>query len=156
MLRKKYKVVSLGDRHSLIHLSDRVALITKALKRPGKDGRRARVVSAYFGFDTQDEAISFVARLRRQFPASYCKVRAGQRLGTAAEVKVREFAGLERFTWEVAATPVIVAPVVVARARADLFGDDLAIASNVVSFGRTEAPLANRVRPLCVAGRSID
>ena len=156
MLRKKYKVVSLGDRHALIHLSDRVALITKALKRPGKDGRRARVVSAYFGFDTQDEAISFVARLRRQFPASYCKVRAGQRLGTAAEVKVREFAGLERFTWEVAATPVIVAPVTAARARADLFGDDLAIASNVVSFGRNEAPLANRTRPLCVAGKSID
>ena len=156
MLRKKYKVVSLGERHSLIHLSDRVALITKALKRPGKDGRRARVVSAYFGFNTQDEAIAFVARLRRQFPSCYCKVRAGQRLGTAIEVKVRAFDELERFAWELAATPAAAAPVTAARARADLFGDDLAIASNVVSFGRLGAPLANRTRPLCVAGKSID
>jgi len=63
---------------------------------------------------------------------------------------------LERFTWELAVTPVIAPPVTAARARADLFGTELAIASNVVSFGRNEAPLANRTRPLCVAGKSID
>jgi len=156
MLRKKYKVVSLGDRHALIHLSDRVAILTKALKRPGKNGRRARLISAYFGFNSQDEAIAFVAQLRRQFPNAYCQIRGAQRLDAAVEVKVRQFEGLERFTWELAVTPVIAPPVTAARARADLFGTELAIASNVVSFGRNEAPLANRTRPLCVAGKSID
>jgi len=156
MLRKKYKVVPLGDRHSFIHLTNRVAVITKALKKPGKDGRRARVISAYFGFDTQDEALSFVARLRRQFPASYCQVRPAQRLGTAIEVKVRQFEGLERFTWELATAPAIAAPVSPEKARADLFGAEVAIASNVVQFGRPKASLANRDRPTCVAGRSID
>jgi len=153
MLRPTYTVVSLGDRHALVKINDRIAVITQALKRPGKNGRRARLVGAYFGFATQDEAIAFVAGLRRQFPKAYCQVRFGQRLGAAVEVKVRAFEGLEMFTWKLAARPVVISP---ERARADLFGPELAIASNVVLFERPKAGLANRDRPKRVAGLSID
>jgi len=148
MLRPTFKVISLGDRHAFIKLSARVAVITQSLKRAGKGGRRARLVSAYFGFNTQDEAVEFVARLRRYFPSAYCQVRKGQRLEAAFEVKVREFKGLEMFTWEVA-TPAAAVP---EQAKAELPKVEVAIASNVASnvvqFGRS--------RPKQVAGRSID
>jgi len=153
MLRPTYTVVSLGDRHALVRINERIAVITQALKRPGKNGRRARLVGAYFGFATQDEAIAFVAGLRRQFPKAYCQVRFGQRLGAAVEVKVRAFEGLEMFTWKLAARPVVISP---ERARADLFGPELAIASNVVLFERPNSVQFGRPRPKQVAGLSID
>jgi len=152
MLRKKYTVISLGDRHAFVKISSRVAVITQALKRAGKGGRRARLVSAYFGFNTEDEAIAFVTRLRRYFPNAYCQVRKGQRLEAAFEVKVREFKGLEMFTWEVA-TPAAAVP---EQAKAELPKVEVAIASNVVQFERPKAALANRDRPKRVAGLSID
>jgi len=110
MQRQSFKVVSLGDRHALIKLSDRIALITKSLKRPGKGGRRAAVVSAYFGFATADEAQSFIRSLRGYFPKAFCQLRKAERLSTAFEVKVRSFPALERFAWTVATQPAIVTP----------------------------------------------
>jgi hypothetical protein len=98
MTRKTYKVTALADRHAFIKLTGRIAIIIKALQRPGKNGRRARVVAAYFGFNSQDEAIAFITGLRKYFPKAYCQARPGQR-ATAIEVKIRSFEGLERFTW---------------------------------------------------------
>lgn len=157
MTRPTYKVTALADRHSFIKLSDRIAIITKALTRPGKNGRRARVVSAYFGFSSQDEAIAFITGLRRYFPKAFCQARPGQRLATAVEVKVRAFEGLERFTWELAAKPAIVATDITSeQAKADLFPAPVAIASNVVKFpSRPGAALANRDRPTRVASGGV-
>jgi len=62
-------------------------------------------------------------------------------------VKVRAFEGLERFTWELAAVPAIVVPITPEQAKADLFGDELAITSNVVKFGHPSSIPANRSRP---------
>jgi hypothetical protein len=49
MQRSTSKVISLGDRHSFIRIAAHVGVITATLKRPGKNGRRARLVSAYAG-----------------------------------------------------------------------------------------------------------
>lgn len=79
--KARLKVVCLGDRFSLIQLSPRSAYITKALKRPGKGGRLARIQSAYFGFDNYDSAIKFAKRLPKAV------VRFSKRLETVYEVK---------------------------------------------------------------------
>lgn len=107
MQRQTYRVTTLSDRHAFIKLSDQIALITQALKRPGKAGRRARVVSAYFGFATESEAIAFIAKLRGSFPKVFCQMRPAQRLTTAIEVKVRAFDGLEKFAWLLSQQAVI-------------------------------------------------
>jgi hypothetical protein len=157
MPRSIYKVIALSDRHAFIKLSDRIAFITKSLTRAGKNGRRARIVSAYFGFNSQYEAIAFITELRKYFPRCYCQARSGQRLGTAIEVKVRAFEGLEQFIWELAAKPAIVAPdITPEQAKADIFPAEGAIGSNVVAFpSRADASLANRDRPKQVAAGGL-
>jgi hypothetical protein len=127
MVRQKFRVISLSDRHCQINLSDRIAVITQALTRKGKNGRKARLVSAYFGFDTFNDCQIFIAGLKRYFPKFYSEVRKGQRVGTAFEVKLRDFNGLERFV------KALIEPAIAT--------------SNVVSFvDRSIAPLASRSR----------
>lgn len=107
----RFKVVSLSDRHAFIKLSDRVAIITQALKRPGKGGRRARLVAAYAGFNSQAAAIAFVAGLKRYFSKAYCEVRRATRLTACQwEVKIRYFneTALETFMWSYSENPAIV------------------------------------------------
>lgn len=152
MQRQTFKVTALGDRHALVKLSDRIALITQALKRPGKAGRRARVVSAYFGFATEAEAIDFVTGLRRHFPKAFCQVRSSQRLTTAFEVKVRAFDGLEKFAWVLMEKAAIVTPT---QAKADI--SPVPPRTKVVSFDRRNAPVMVRSnRPCKVAGLAIE
>jgi len=144
MERQTFKVIALGDRHSLVKLTDRIALITQALKRPGKAGRLARVVAGYFGFATEAEAIAFVDGLRRHFPKAFCQVRSSQRLASAFEVKVRAFDGLEKFAWVLVEKAAIVTEPATPR-------------TNIVSFDRANAPVMIRSnRPRKVAGLAID
>lgn len=110
MKRSTYKVICLGDRHTFIKLSARIAIITAALKRAGKGRRMAKVVSAYFGFQTQDQAQAFVTGLRRRFPRAMCQIRQSQRLTTPIEVKVRSFDGLESFAWTLLSQQETAAP----------------------------------------------
>lgn len=155
MARQTYRVTALADRHAFIKLSDRIALITRALKRSGKNGRRAAVVAAYFGFSTQDEAIEFIAGLRHHFKKAFCQVRRSERLNTPYEVKVRSFEGLEAFIWKFVAIVTSTAPTITAAAaKAAIFPP--AIGSKVVSFDRSNAPLAHRSPPRHIAGIAID
>lgn len=108
MQRQSFKVVSLGDRHSLVKLSDRIAIVTRSLKRKGKNGKTAAIVCGYFGFATADEAQTFIKSLRGYFPKCFAQIRKAERLATAFEVKVRAFPALERFAWSVATKPAIV------------------------------------------------
>ncbi|MBD2089245.1 hypothetical protein H6F67_05195 [Microcoleus sp. FACHB-1515] len=155
MKRARYKVTSLSDRYAFIQLSDRIGLVTQALKRSGKGGRRARVISAYFGFATEAEATDFIAGFRRYFPKAFCQVRQSQRLATAFEVKVRDFPALEKFVWTLAAKPEIVTP---QQAKADISPvEPAAPATNVIQFDRSNAPVMHRsTRPLAVHGLAIE
>jgi hypothetical protein len=97
MVRAKIHV--LKDGYALLAVSPRLALMYKALKRPGKGGRKDRLQCAYFGFDTEERANQFVAGLKRQSGASRIVVRESDRLPESAwEVKVWEFEGLLAFT----------------------------------------------------------
>ena len=78
MARIRVKAVSLGERHSLIQFSRRIAIITQSLKRPGKGGRMAKVVSAYLGFDDYDQAAAAAQDLVRNFPKIRIEVRVGR------------------------------------------------------------------------------
>jgi hypothetical protein len=92
------KTHALNDGYALLAVSPRLALMYKALKRPGKGGRKDRLQCAYFGFDTKEKATQFVAGLRRQSNANRVVVREGTRLPESAwEVKVWEFEGLLAF-----------------------------------------------------------
>ncbi|MBW4474746.1 MAG: hypothetical protein KME45_30860 [Stenomitos rutilans HA7619-LM2] len=92
------KVHALKDGYAFLSVSPRLALMYKALKRPGKGGRRDRIQCVYFGFDTEERANQFVAGLKRQFGEIRVVVRARDRLPESAwEVKVWEFEGLLTF-----------------------------------------------------------
>lgn len=158
MARQTYKVTALSDRHSLVKLSDRIAIITRALKRKGKAGKTAAIVAGYFGFATQKEAQAFVNALRGYFPKSFCQVRPSQRLATPFEVKVRAFAALERFAWSVATKPAIVSA---AEAKADLHPIEPMQPVRPIQPMKVKpielAPLQVRSnRPLKVAGLAIE
>lgn len=108
--RTHVRVTALPDRHAFIRISDRVAVITQALKRPGKGGRRARLVSAYIGCSSQSAANAIAVGIKRYFSKAYCEVRRAQRLATEWEVKIRYFAenSLESFIWSYAKNPAII------------------------------------------------
>jgi hypothetical protein len=108
MKRQSYKVTSLSDRHALIRLSDRVALITQSLKRPGRGGRKARLTAGYVGFDCY-EAAALCERTEAILSQMLLRNPHAQRLTTAIEVKIRySFEGLESFLWSYAENPAIV------------------------------------------------
>jgi len=86
------KVRALKDGYSLLSISPRLALMYRALKRPGKGGRRDRIQCAYFGFDSEEKANEFVRFLREKFGEIRAGVRESDRLSECAfEVKVSEF-----------------------------------------------------------------
>jgi len=86
------RVRPLDDGFSLLRINDRLALCYKALKRPGKGGRKDRVQCAYFGFDSEESAQAFLAGVLRQFGKVRAVVRESDRLPDAAfEVKIWEF-----------------------------------------------------------------
>ena len=154
MNRTRYRVTALADRHAFVRLTERIALITQALKRPGKHGRRARVISAYFGFATEAEATEFVTGFRRYFPKSFCQVRPSQRLTAAFEVKVRDFPALEKFVWTLVAKPEIVTP---EQAKADISPvEPSAPPTNIMQFDSNAPVLRRSNRPLKVAGLAIE
>jgi len=85
-LRAKCKPQS--DGFSLLVFSDRLAAMYRALKRPGKGGRKDYLVCFYFGgFSDQAEAEKFVAHLKQQLSV-YGFVREAQRVMGPFEVKV--------------------------------------------------------------------
>ena len=93
-------VQPLQNNYCLVKLTDRVAIITKALKRKGKDGRRARVQAGYFGFSNRASANKFAAVVNEKFGVDVI-IRTPERLADVEiEVKVRAFDGLEELAWE--------------------------------------------------------
>jgi len=69
----------------------RVGVITKVLKRPGKNGRLARVQAAYFGFLSHTEASNFREYVTYHQLATFTELRVPKRLkGVTCEVKVWE------------------------------------------------------------------
>ncbi|MBD2019246.1 hypothetical protein H6F43_03495 [Leptolyngbya sp. FACHB-36] len=89
------KVRRLADGFSLLVLSPRLALMYRALKRPGRGGRMDRIQCGYFGFESEEQAQQFVTGIKRQFGEVRAAVRESDRLPNCAwEVKVWEFDGL--------------------------------------------------------------
>lgn len=89
------KVRTLKDGYAVLSISPRLALMYKALKRPGRGGRKDRIQCAYFGFESEEKANQFVEGLKRQFGEIRVVVRESDRLPESAwEVKVWEFEGL--------------------------------------------------------------
>jgi hypothetical protein len=96
MIRTKIHV--LQDGYAFLSVSPRLALMYRALKRPGKGGRKDRLQCAYFGFETEERAHQFVAGLKRRSGVIRVVVRGSDRLPESAwEVKVWEFEGLLAF-----------------------------------------------------------
>ena len=94
------QVQPLQNNYSLVKLCDRVALITKSLKRKGKGGRLARVQAGYFGFTTRDAANTLAGAINEKYGVDAI-VRTASRLSDMEiEVKVRDFDGLEALAWE--------------------------------------------------------
>lgn len=93
MLRTR--VTRLKDGFSLLLISPRLALMYKALKRAGRNGRKDRIQCAYFGFDTEAEAQAFADYLKNRFESARAVVRESDRLPECGwEVKVWEFPAL--------------------------------------------------------------
>ncbi|MBF2074552.1 MAG: hypothetical protein IGS50_12440 [Synechococcales cyanobacterium C42_A2020_086] len=103
MPRIRIRIHQLEDRHQIAHLSDRIAIITETLRRPGKGGRKARCKAAYFGFPTQADAIRFASTIRGRFPKVRLEVRTSERLSTPIEVKIAGDMG-EQLAWELLKT----------------------------------------------------
>jgi hypothetical protein len=86
-------------------ISERLALCYKALKKPGKGGRKDRIQCAYFGFDSQERAEQFARYLKARFLpfAPRLVIRESDRLSECAwEVKVWEFPALLEIVMECA------------------------------------------------------
>jgi hypothetical protein len=84
------RVTRLKDGFSFLSINPRLGLMYRALKHPGKGGRKDLIQCAYFGFETEAEAVKF---------QKYCQskviraiAREADRLPDCAwEVKVWEF-----------------------------------------------------------------
>lgn len=88
------KVRPMGDGFSMLVISPRLALCYRALKKPGRGGRKDRIQCAYFGFDSQAAADRFAHYLKSKFLpfAPRMVVRESDRLPECGwEVKVWEF-----------------------------------------------------------------
>jgi hypothetical protein len=100
MPRIRVTAIQLEDRHFQINLSDRIALIVQTLLRPGKHGRMARAKAAYFGFASNEEALTFAAEVRRRFPNCRMQVRHAKRLSCQWEVKLSHQC-IEELAWQI-------------------------------------------------------
>ena len=136
MARIRVTAKQLGDRHYQINLSDRIALITQSLLRPGKGGRMARVKAAYFGFASYDQAQQFANEIRGRFPAARIQVRQGQRLACVFEVKVSH-ACVEELAWSILRESVSVSDRIATHIQQHT--------SKAVD--RASAPMVGRIRP---------
>ncbi len=101
------QVQSLQNNYSLVKLCDRVALITKALKRKGKGGRLARVQAGYFGFSNRASANQFATAINEKYGVDAIVRTASRLVGQQIEVKVRDFDGLEALAWEKARKTIV-------------------------------------------------
>jgi hypothetical protein len=77
----------------MLNIHPRLSVCYRALKKPGKGGRKDKVQCAYFGFDDEAIARQWVERVRYRYG---CHIRAvireGDRLADCTcEVKVWEF-----------------------------------------------------------------
>lgn len=98
------RVQPLKDGFSMLIVSPRLALCYRALKRPGKGGRKDRIQCGYFGFESEAEANTFANYLRSAYPNVRAVVREGDRLPECGwEVKVWEFAQLLQVVQQCAA-----------------------------------------------------
>ncbi|NJO74181.1 MAG: hypothetical protein HC833_10760 [Leptolyngbyaceae cyanobacterium RM1_406_9] len=91
------RVIPQADGFSLLSISDRIALMYRALKRPGKGGRKDRIQCGYFGFESQEKAQAWAEMIRNRYAEMQIRlvVRESDRLPECAfEVKVWEFEGL--------------------------------------------------------------
>jgi hypothetical protein len=101
MSQPKVSVQLLKDGFAQVKLCDRVHILTRVLKRPGKGGRVAKVQTAYVGFKSELSAQRFITRLRELFPTARALLRTSERLSTPYEVKLWEFEGIEQFLFEI-------------------------------------------------------
>jgi hypothetical protein len=89
MAKIRVRVQQLEDRHFFVQFSDRVGAVTQTLKRAGKNGRLAKTVAGYFGFEYFNDANRFAAQVKQRFPNARIQVRPSKRLtGCMFEVKV--------------------------------------------------------------------
>lgn len=84
------------DGYSFISISPRLGFMYRALKKPGKGGRKDRIHTAYFGFDSEAEAAQFLAWLTTKHPTAKAMKREPERLACSHEIKVWEFDGLHQ------------------------------------------------------------
>jgi hypothetical protein len=94
------RVIPQKDGYSLLSISPRLALMYRVLKRPGKGGRRDRIQCAYFGFDTEEQAIKFAGYVQRNFKTRVIPRESERLTECAYEVKVWEFDHLIRLVYQ--------------------------------------------------------
>jgi hypothetical protein len=82
------------DGFSTLVLSPRLALMYRALKKPGKGGRKDRIQCAYFGFASEAQAQHFAAYVQAQYKARALPRESDRLSDSPFEVKVWEFDGL--------------------------------------------------------------
>ncbi|MEP0923468.1 hypothetical protein [Leptolyngbya sp. ST-U4] len=91
------KVAVLKDGYSMLNIHPRLSVCYRALKKPGKGGRKDKIQCAYFGFESEEIAAAWLSRIRRKYNTYDIRatVREGDRLTSCAyEVKVWEFDAL--------------------------------------------------------------
>ncbi|MEP0910882.1 hypothetical protein NDI45_08125 [Leptolyngbya sp. GB1-A1] len=87
------KVAVLKDGYSMLNIHPRLSVCYRALKKPGKGGRKDKIQCAYFGFESEELAKRWVERVRYRYGIHVrAIIREGDRLTDCAyEVKVWEF-----------------------------------------------------------------
>ncbi len=98
LLRAKVRHAS-NDGYTTIEVTERVCLILKNLKRPGKDGGRLRIQCIYLGFASEELATGYATFLRAKMQpfAPRLIVRERERTGmeNSHEIKLWGVAGRE-------------------------------------------------------------
>lgn len=91
MKRQRVRVTSrqLDEKHFLINLSNRVALVTQALAQPSEDGHLSEVVAVYLGFEDSRIAKQEMKRLKAQHPKTQIDLKRSKWLKTEFELEVR-------------------------------------------------------------------
>jgi hypothetical protein len=148
MPRIRVSVRQMPDRHFFVTLNAKVGIITQSLLRAGKGGRKAKVVAAYFGFDTQQQAVGFAHQVRSRFPKAMVQIRTAKRLGTAIEVKVCHSC-VEDLAWQVLAQQSTTGDAIAQHIAAEKKRTERlsALPPVVSSLDRSTAPLQGRSRP---------
>jgi hypothetical protein len=147
MPRFRVSVRQMPDRHFFVTLNAKVEIITQSLLRAGKGGRKAKVIAAYFGFNSYDEANQFVHQTRSRFPAARIQVRQAKRLGTTWEVKLSHTCA-EELAWQIATAQPTTGEAIAQHIAAEQARvQRLASLPSVSYTDRSSAPLQGRSRP---------